>query len=68
MIRDHIVFRIRSGKIREELIKAGDGLILDKAIDIARTYELSQTQSKKMDNEDKTVNYFAGTRTKKGKS
>lgn len=67
MIRDHIVFGIRNGKIREELIKAGDGLTLDKAIDIARTYELSQTQSKKMDNEDKTVNYFAGARTKKGK-
>ena len=46
MVRDHIVFGIRNGKIREELIKEGSELTLDKCIDIARTYELSQTQRK----------------------
>ena len=47
-------------KIREELIKEGSDLTLEKCIDIARTYELSPTQSKKMENEDKTVNYCQG--------
>lgn len=68
MVRDHIVFGIRNGKIREELIKEGSDLTLDKCIDIARTYELSQTQSKKMENEDKSVNYCQAKPKKKGKS
>ena len=65
MVRDHIVFGIRNGKIREELIKEGSELTLDKCIDIARTYELSQTQSKKMENEDKSVNYCQAKPKKK---
>lgn len=67
MVRDHIVFGIRNGKIRQELIKEGSDLTLNKAIDIARTFELSHAQSQKIDNEDKTVNYCAGARVKQGK-
>ena len=46
MIRDHIVFGVRSSKIREKLINEGSDLTLTKCVDIARTYELSQTQVK----------------------
>ena len=42
MIRDHIVFGIRSSKVREKLISEGDDLTLEKCMNIARTHELSQ--------------------------
>lgn len=48
MIRDHIVFGIKSTKVREKLINEGDDLTLDKCINIARTNELSQKQLKSM--------------------
>ena len=48
MIRDHIVFGIKSTKVREKLINEGDDLTLDKCMNIARTYELSQKQLKSM--------------------
>ena len=48
MIRDRIVFATNSRKIREKLINEGKELTLDKAIDIARTYEMSQSQVKSM--------------------
>ena len=44
MIRDHIVFGVRSHKIREKLINEGSSLTLERCIDLSRTYELSQTQ------------------------
>lgn len=44
-IRDHIVFGVRSSKIREKMIMEGSTLTLDKCLDIAHTYELSQTQA-----------------------
>lgn len=48
MIRDRIVFGCKSVKVREELIKQGSELTLQKAIDIARTQEISQAQLKSM--------------------
>ena len=48
MIRDHIVFGIKSTKEREKLINEGNDLTLEKCMDISRTYELSQKQLKSM--------------------
>ena len=48
MIRDRIVFGIRSPKIREKLFNVGSDLTLQKAIEIAQAYELSQSQLKAM--------------------
>ena len=42
IIRDHIVFGVKSTKVREKLINEGNAPTLDKCMDIARTYELSQ--------------------------
>ena len=44
VIRDHIVFGIHKQKIREKLINEGSELTLQKCLDIARTYEMSQAQ------------------------
>ena len=46
MLRDQIVFTVRSPKIHEKIINEGSDLTLEKAIDIARTYELSKQQLK----------------------
>ena len=51
MIRDSIVFGVKSSKIREKLINEGSDLTLQKCLDIARTYELSQEQLKVIDNQ-----------------
>ena len=48
MIRDRIVFATNSQKIREKLINQGRDLTLEKAVDIARTYEVSRSQLKSM--------------------
>lgn len=53
MIRDRVVFGIRSSKIREKLITTGSDLTLAKAIDIANLYELSRIQLKTMNEEPK---------------
>lgn len=55
MIRDRIVFGTNSRKIREKLINEGKELTLDKAVDIARTYEMSQSQMKSMEAGDEAV-------------
>ena len=55
MIRDRIVFGTNSRKIREKLINEGKELTLDKAIDIARTYEMSHSQMKSMEAGDEAV-------------
>ena len=44
MIRDRIVFGTKSLKVREKLISKGAKLTLDKAIEIARSFESSQAQ------------------------
>ncbi|CAG2233019.1 unnamed protein product [Mytilus edulis] len=48
MVRDRIVFGTKSSKVREKLINEGSELTLEKALDIARTYELSQRQLQTM--------------------
>ena len=53
MIRDRIVFGTNSSRVREKLISVGADLTLDQAVDISRTYELSQSQLKAM----KSLNY-----------
>ncbi|XP_062593874.1 uncharacterized protein LOC134255374 [Saccostrea cucullata] len=55
MVRDRLVFGVRSDKIREKLINEGSNLTLEKAIDIARTYELSQAQLKTMHEQDPKI-------------
>ncbi|XP_068680563.1 uncharacterized protein [Montipora foliosa] len=49
MIRERIVFGKNPHKIREELINQGKDLTLDKAVGIARTYELLRAQLKSME-------------------
>ena len=56
MIRDSIVFGVKSSKIREKLINEGSDLTLQKCLDIARTYELSQEQLEVIDNQ-ASINY-----------
>lgn len=46
MVRDRIVFGIHSAKVREKLLNVGSELTLDRAIDVARAYELAQAQIK----------------------
>ncbi|XP_062603460.1 uncharacterized protein K02A2.6-like [Saccostrea cucullata] len=53
MIRDRVVFGVRSAKIREKLITTGSDLTLAQAIDIANLYELSRAQLKTMNDEPK---------------
>ena len=48
MIRDRIVFGTSSERVREKLINEGDKLTLEKAVQIAQTYECSQQQLKTM--------------------
>lgn len=48
MFRDKIVFGTKHSKVRENLIKEGEGLTLQNAIGIARTYEIEQKQLKTM--------------------
>ncbi|XP_048751787.2 uncharacterized protein K02A2.6-like [Ostrea edulis] len=53
MLRDRIVFGVRSAKIREKLITTGSDLSLNQAIDIANLYELSRAQLKTMSEDSK---------------
>ena len=58
MIRDAIVFGTKDHKVREKCINEGSELTLEKAINYARTHELSKAQLKCMAHagEDKSVN------------
>ncbi|CAG2214759.1 unnamed protein product [Mytilus edulis] len=56
MVRDAIVFGTKDHKVREKCITEGSELSLEKAINFARTYELSKAQLKTMESEDKTIN------------
>ena len=56
MIRDRIVFGTSSDKVREKLINEGEKLTLDKAIQIAQSYEYSQQQLKSMGSQLDQVN------------
>jgi hypothetical protein len=48
IVRDRIVFGTKSLKVREKKINEGSDLTLEKALDIAPTYELSQKQLETM--------------------
>ena len=52
MIRDRIVFGTNLGRIREKLINEGLKLTLDKAIQIAQSFEYSQKQLNSMAEQD----------------
>jgi uncharacterized membrane protein len=57
MVRNRIVFGKKSSKVREKSINEGSDLTLEKALDIARTYEFSQKQLQAMNiGEDPNVN------------
>ena len=43
MVRDRVVIGCYSQKVREKLIQEGSELTLEKAVDIARTQEMSNT-------------------------
>lgn len=55
MVRDRIVFGTNSPHVREKLLSQGRTLTLEKAIDIARSYELAQSQLKAMTNDNHEV-------------
>ncbi|KAH3880335.1 hypothetical protein DPMN_004248 [Dreissena polymorpha] len=65
MIRDIILFGLTSTIIREKLIQEGDKLTLDKAIEIARTFEYAQSQNKSLENIEKDVSAFQRRRMRK---
>ena len=48
MIRDRIVFGVKSQKVREKLINEGEKLTMDKAIEICQNFEYAQEQLKSM--------------------
>ena len=48
MIRDRIVFGVKSPKIREKLINEGKKLSLEKAIQICQSFEYAQEQLREM--------------------
>ena len=56
MVRDSVVIGCHSTKTREKLIQEGSDLTLEKAIDVARTDEMSKTQLETMANEDASIN------------
>ena len=70
MIRDRIVFGTNSHKVKERLINEGDNLTLEKAIQIAQTYEYSREQLKKMESHSSNTNSTAADihamKTRKG--
>ena len=47
MIRDRIVFGVTSTQVREKLFNEGSDLTLEKAVEIARNFELSKHRLKK---------------------
>lgn len=66
MIRERIVFRTSSQKVREKLITEGEKLILEKAIQIAQSHEYSQQQLKTMSGQEvHAVNHSHNQNTRK---
>jgi len=55
MVRDRIVFGVKSRKIREKLICEGSTLTLVKTVDIARSYEIAKSQSQQMNKTENPV-------------
>ena len=65
MVRDRVVIGCYSSKAREKLIHEGSDLTLAKALDIARTEEISQAQLQTMATENPSIN---SVKTKKQKT
>ena len=65
MVRDRVVIGCYSSKAREKLIHEGSDLKLEKAIDVARTEEISQAQLQTMATENPSIN---SVKTKKQKN
>ena len=55
MVRDRVVIACHATKTRQKLNQEGSDLTLEKAIDIARTDEMSKTQLETMANEDASI-------------
>ena len=55
MVRDRIVFGVKSNKAREKLMCVGSDLTLTKTVDIVRSYEISKTQSQTMQSASQTM-------------
>ena len=51
MVRDRIVFGVRSSKVQSRLIQEGSSLTMEKEIDIGRTMEISESQLRTMTGE-----------------
>ena len=58
MVRDQIVFGVKSAKVRARLIQEGSSLTLEKAVDIGRTMELSEAQLKTMTGDEMKIHSF----------
>ena len=56
MVRDRVVIGCYSKKVRQKLIQEGSELTLDKAVNIARTQEMSNSQLQRMALEENNVN------------
>ena len=56
MVRDRVVIGCHATKTREKLIQEGSDLTLEKAIDIARTDEMSKAQLETMKTENPSIN------------
>lgn len=64
MVRDRIVFGVRSNKIREKLICVGSELTYQKTMDIAKSYEITKQQTSKMNISDTSVHAVKSTKPK----
>ncbi|XP_053394473.1 uncharacterized protein LOC128555628 [Mercenaria mercenaria] len=67
LIRDRIVFGVKSSKIREKLLTVGEKLTLAKAVDICQTVEYAQEQMNNMQ-ESSSINFVRKTTHKKEES
>jgi hypothetical protein len=65
MVRDRVVIGCYSQKVREKLIQEGSELTLEKAVDNARTQEMSNTQLQRMAPENNNVHSLRDVRERK---
>ena len=63
-MHDSIAFGVKSLEISKELINEGSHLTLQKCLDIAQTYKLSQEQLKVIDNQ-ASIHYVKSKRSAK---
>ena len=71
MIRDRMVFGTNSLKVREKLISKGSALTLDKAVELARSFQASQAQlsamaSSSINNSEESVHLVQNQNSRKG--